>query len=408
MLERWNSPFAWSIPYNLFIKHFTELNSIYWAQVPAANTIEKKAIEFLKSDYEDPTKYFLIPDEDDRRIAKTYKEWKQNYREFSNYMRLSMLMLLSSCLETYLRTIVSLAIESKPGCIIGCADAIDGVFLLKTKDGYGEIDNHKYQFGEVIESICKGDWYSRIFNYEKYFGKNPLSDKDIKELDEIRQKRNLVGHYFGRIKQKYEAPLSLIQSPAERLSHKKLMDYFNVVCSSIKQIDKHLHNDFIGSYDICKYYYLGIQNGTIQGNTVGIQAKCLQKLMGSAGMPSAGTAYYYNLVSYMATESKDDEYRYVRKTCIIMINRKLREKDRMIIRNGKRIPFTSYHFNLFCNVYCIHNDTKYCKKNHTQYQMKYFYSEKLIDFISSKICENPEIVEELLKQVKKTKSQPSD
>ena len=34
----------------------------------------------------------------------------------------------------------------------------------------------------------------------------PLSATEISELDDLRQKRNLVGHYFGREKQKYEAP----------------------------------------------------------------------------------------------------------------------------------------------------------------------------------------------------------
>ena len=110
--ERWNSPFVHSIAFILFKKHFTELNKIYWAHVPAASTIEKKAFEALKSEDADPKKYFLIPDKDDRRIALTYSEWKTDYREFSNYTRLNMLMLLSSCLETYLRTVVSLSLES--------------------------------------------------------------------------------------------------------------------------------------------------------------------------------------------------------------------------------------------------------------------------------------------------------
>ena len=56
--ERWNSPFPWSIPYHLFQKHFTELNEIYWAHVPAANTIEKTTLAALGSSKEDPKKFF--------------------------------------------------------------------------------------------------------------------------------------------------------------------------------------------------------------------------------------------------------------------------------------------------------------------------------------------------------------
>ena len=70
--ERWVSPFPHTIPYLLFVEHFTELNNIYWAHVPAKNTIEKKAFYALKSMEEDPKKYFLIRDEDDRRLPLTY------------------------------------------------------------------------------------------------------------------------------------------------------------------------------------------------------------------------------------------------------------------------------------------------------------------------------------------------
>lgn len=129
--ERWNSPFPHTIAFVLFKEHFTELNYVYWAHVPAASTIEKKALEALKSEDADPKRYFLIPDKDDRRIPKTYAQWKSFYREFSNYTRLNMLMLLSSCFETYLRTIVSLSLESKPGIIIKAPDAVKSVDIGK-------------------------------------------------------------------------------------------------------------------------------------------------------------------------------------------------------------------------------------------------------------------------------------
>ena len=45
--ERWNSPFGKTIAFVLFSKHFTELNDIYWAHVPAASTIESKAKKHL-------------------------------------------------------------------------------------------------------------------------------------------------------------------------------------------------------------------------------------------------------------------------------------------------------------------------------------------------------------------------
>lgn len=147
--ERWNSPFPHTIAFVLFKEHFTELNYVYWAHVPAASTIEKKALEALKSEDADPKRYFLIPDKDDRRISKTYAQWKSFYREFSNYTRLNMLMLLSSCFETYLRTIVSLSLESKPGIIIKAPDAVDGWFLFRKNSNYGNYGSKDYQFLEL-------------------------------------------------------------------------------------------------------------------------------------------------------------------------------------------------------------------------------------------------------------------
>ena len=72
--ERWISPYNHSIPYILFSKHFTEINNVYWSYVPASSTIEKKALEGLNDPLADPRGYFLIPDEDDRRLANTYSE----------------------------------------------------------------------------------------------------------------------------------------------------------------------------------------------------------------------------------------------------------------------------------------------------------------------------------------------
>lgn len=73
--ERWESPFPYTLAYNLFKQHFTELNRVYWAFVPAKDTIKKAA----KTPYQMTMlipRAFLVKDEDDKRIAPTYTEWK--------------------------------------------------------------------------------------------------------------------------------------------------------------------------------------------------------------------------------------------------------------------------------------------------------------------------------------------
>lgn len=402
--ERWTSPFGKTIAFTLFSKHFTELNDIYWSHVPAASTIESHAKKALNTPDSDPKSFFLIRDEDDRRLAPTYDIWKSHYRDFSNYTRLNMLMLLSSCFETYLRTIVSLAVESKPGCIIGCPDAIDGVFLLRTRPNYGSLDSSDYQFADVVSSICKGDWYSRSANFAKYFSNFPISEADLKQLDELRQKRNLVGHYFGRGKQQYQAPLTFSPEPVERLSHEKLLSYFGLIFRTVKSIDQQLMTSFIGSYDICKFYYQCIQSGEISGKTAGEHARELQRIIGASGAPTPGNEYYRNLVSYLMLDSKDEMCRYGSKACLKAISRLLSERNVSLVKNGKPIHFTIYHFRLFCKAYSIHTNPDYCCQR-SSYQIEYLYSMKCIEFIVSKICENPDtIISDLQNEIKSESS----
>lgn len=184
---RWESPFPYSLAFNLFKQHFEEINRSYWAFVPAANTIKSFAKKTLLKDNADPKTFFLIPDEEDRMVAPTYGEWKNNFSEYVNYSRLNIIMLLSSCFETYLRTVVSLSFESKPGVIINCRDAVDGAALLKKDIMYGNMNDKSYRFGEVIEEVCRGEWAKRFCAFQKYFGKLPSELLDLtQDLDELR------------------------------------------------------------------------------------------------------------------------------------------------------------------------------------------------------------------------------
>lgn len=390
--ERWNSPFPHTIAFVLFKEHFTELNNVYWAHVPAASTIEKKALEALESEEADPKQYFLIPDKDDRRIAQTYGQWKSFYREFSNYTRLNMLMLLSSCFETYLRTIVSLSLESKPGIIIKAPDAVDGWFLFRKNSEYGNYGSKDYQFLEEINSVCQGDWNSRTNAYIKYFENMPLSTKEISELDDLRQKRNLIGHYFGREKQKYEAPLLFEPSPVLRISHDKLIKYFNTVYEAVVKIDKHLHWDYIGSYDVMKYFYIYSEKQDTIDSSAGDQAKELQKLLGGLGFLPAGAEYYRNIITYTLIENEDDTCRYNRNACIAAIRRRLRELNVSLQREGHQIAFSKYHFGLFLNAFAFRGNSEYCKKYVRGEKTEFFYSAKAIDLIVSQIQANPTTV----------------
>lgn len=402
--ERWNSPFNRTIAFFLFRKHFTELNDVYWAHVPASNTIEKKALEALGTTDASPLQYFLISDEDDRRVASTYQEWKTNYRDFSNYTRLNMIMLLSSCFETYLRTVVSLSFESKPGVLINSPDAVDGWFLLRNSKAYGEFGSNTYQFSDVIDSICRGDWNSRAAAFEKYFGKIPLSDAEIDELDDLRKKRNLLGHYFGREKSIYEAPLIFEPTPVQRVSHDKLIKFFRTVFQAAEKIDSYLHRNYIGSYDIMKYFSVHSENHGDPNATVGDQSKELQQMLGRLNLPRLSMEYYRNIVSYMLIENKDDSFRYTKKACIATIQRLLKLHNIMLNVEGRNIPFTEYHFQLFSNVYSARSNPQYSKKYNRGGKTEYFFSLDLINLIVEEIKANPSEVIQNLQAKKKAQS----
>lgn len=394
--ERWHSPFAHTIPFILFRRHFTELNDVYWAHVPAASTIEKKAYDALGAEDADPKKYFLIPDKDDRRMAPTYAQWKSLYREFSNYTRLNMLMLLSSCFETYLRTIVSLSFESKPGIIIRCPNAVDGAFLLKENRLYGEYGSKEYQFSNEVDAICCGEWSARIATYINYFGSSPLTDTEVIELDDLRQKRNLVGHYFGREKKKYETPLYVEPSPVHRLSHEKLIKYFNVVYTAAEKIDSHLQEGFIGSYDIIKYYYQFCEQNSFHEKTAGTQTKELQKMLGALDFPNVTNTYYRNIISYFLLDDVNESCRYSKNACITEVNLRLRDLGISLENDGKKLRFSKYHFQLFSKAFSFQNNPEFCKGRILNGTPEYFYSAKAIDIIVTEVVANPATIISIL------------
>lgn len=130
---------------------------------------------------------------------------------------------------------VSLSFESKPGVIINCQDAVDGAALLKRDIMYGNMNDKSYRFGEVIEEVCRGEWANRFCAFQKYFGKLPPQLLDLsKDLDELRVTRNNLGHYFGRRKDVYSAPIDFEPIETTRISHERILKYFKLIYSAAK------------------------------------------------------------------------------------------------------------------------------------------------------------------------------
>lgn len=396
---RWKSPFPHTLSFELFREHFTELNNIYWSFVPASNTILSLSKKSLTAEDADPKSYFLIPDKDDKRIATTFGKWQSNFKEFGNYTRLSLVMMLSSCFETYLRTVVSNAFESCPGVIIMCPKSVDGAFLLKKDIRYGDASQGNYQFVDQIKEICSGTWSKRIQNFEKYFGTLPGTVHcKISDLDKFRNERNEIGHYFGRTKKEYTAPLVLNPVAANRVSHEKLLKYFSLIYGVAVEIDGYLKDNFIGSYDIIKFYLYRVVNGEFSTSIPGIVARELQKVLGSNGFPPVGNEYYRNIVSYCSLDAQSDVCKYSKKSCIKEINRQLSNQNISLLYNGHNVRFGKYYFDLFVRVNNWRNDPEYCQRNQANsLQVEYRYSSKIIDSIVKMISTAPETIISTLK-----------
>ena len=296
---RWSTPFEHSLPYRLFIKHFTEMNKNYWASTPAATTIEKISDKFSKKEGSSPVDFFYIQKDDERRLAQTFQEWKKDYREFQNYTRINLIVSLCSCFEVYLRGILSLSLESRPGIVFGDKDAFDGARLLKYKMELMEYNNTTYPFYKYIEEIVVGQWNKRVIRYKEIFGNIPkILDSNLGDLEKLIILRNNIAHYFGRDKKVYENPILFEKEPIIRVSHERLLKYFKLIYDVVDSIDTHLYKNYVGSYDILKCYVLPKREIENKNMAVGETAKWLQKLIGHGLLMPVGAQYYKDLMKY--------------------------------------------------------------------------------------------------------------
>ena len=60
----------------------------------------------------------------------------------------------------------------------------------------------------------------------------------------------------------------------------------------VTDLDTYLKDNFLGSYDIVKYYFQCVEKGIISGKNVGDHSRELRKLMGSLGMRIVNSNYF--------------------------------------------------------------------------------------------------------------------
>ena len=128
-----------------------------------------------------------------------------------------------------------LAIESNPGVLINASKSLDGVSLLKTKRLEREVIEN------AIEDIAKGTWPQRRSAFDVLFGGHPVElDTYEADLEELRKKRNSVGHAFGRDIDKARRFEEIKPLPLDGIRQEKLIHFFDITLRVASAIDQYL------------------------------------------------------------------------------------------------------------------------------------------------------------------------
>lgn len=289
--SRWipNEKSTWT--FQVFQKYNNELEMNLWTFFPVRKSVYKnlKTNSALWTD--DVTKHFEFKD-NKNKLYKDLKDWSDSYNNFENWVNLNVVMAISANFETYLASVISLALKSNPGVLLGASKMIDGITVIK--NGMPA----KFDFESQITSCTKGDWSSRISSFEKIFGETPdIFKRNIKEFEQIRKLRNKVGHSFGRdIDDARDNTLKKI-IPTETLSLERTLKYQKLLWSTAKAIDIYLLENHIGTFQALNYYH--ILHQTMRKDVhPSIRAVDLKTQVGRTGVQPASKQFYKDLVTY--------------------------------------------------------------------------------------------------------------
>jgi len=248
--DRWVSIRENSWPFQVFRKHTQELNRMMWANEPTTGYVYKNLNKNGALWEDKASKHFDFPVEDGREVFSDLKDWSNSFNQFQNWTNLNGLMAITSNFETYISSMISLAIESDPGVIYKSSKSVDGMALIKS-------EANKFPFeSEIIVSVTKGDWNSRSSSLKKYFNYIPNSiENNIGELEKIRILRNKVGHAFGRDIE--ESRINDVKEtiPMERLTIAKFVKIRKLIWECVNELDRYLLDSHIGEFQILKYYH---------------------------------------------------------------------------------------------------------------------------------------------------------
>ena len=290
--DRWKPKGRTSWAWRVFKKHNVELMRMY-TSFDTSKKFTYKMLGDVGAKWSDfPNQYFEFDRNWETNHFNDLKDWSEGYNDLENWVNLNALITISATFETYIATIVSIALESDVGVLYGMPRKIDGIEILK----HGK--EKPFDFEKIIEACTKGSWQSRLNSYEKTFNKVPkyLLNK-ISDLEKIRILRNNMAHSFGRDIEAARNTGKLSTLPIEKLSRKRLLKFQEIVWKSAKAVDIHLYNFHIGEYNALMFYHelYPSLNHRVHPS---IRAMDLKKAIGRYGEVPQGKKFCKGLVSY--------------------------------------------------------------------------------------------------------------
>ena len=289
--NRWKTEMKSTWAFQVFNKYNNELNNMIWAD-KSARILLYETLGKNKANWTDKASIHLKFDVPvGEEVFVNLEEWSNAYKQFHKWNNLNSLMAISANFETYISTVITLALESDPGVLFQSSKSIDGIEILKN-------GGRKNIFiGDLITSITKGDWNARISAFKKIFGNiPPVLDVKRGELEKVRVLRNNIGHAFGRdINESRNHEVKKILK-MENLSDTVLKKYQQIIWDTAKDIDKYLLKNHIGEFQAIAFYHRIFNEMDKQAHS-SIRAVALKKKLGKFGDVS-GKEFCKGLVTY--------------------------------------------------------------------------------------------------------------
>lgn len=277
-------------PFLVYKQYYEELNRYYWASY-AAHPLTYKGMKLMGFTWSsNPDTTLNLPPHN--HSFKTLRDWAKAYDSLQVWTRLNVVISLASILETYIDTVCGLAIESNPGVLINSSKSLDGVKLLKTK----RLDRSIIK--NAVKGITKGTWNQRKKAFAALFGGHPKEmDTYEADLEELRKKRNSVGHAFGRDIDKARQFEEIKPLPLDGIKEEKLLHFFDITLKVAMAIDKYLLDNHIGEYQaLFSFHVFYIHRQGKKWDDISM-AKAFRKHFSKSSLP-LGRDFFVNLVNF--------------------------------------------------------------------------------------------------------------